>query len=134
LQDVTAIEARMHTNSVGPEIGLTLLARAALLAPREAASVASEAATVLASLGMQRDAARAQALADAARADGPAGLSPREVEVLRLLARGMTNREIAETLVISERTAINHVSHIFDKLGVENRAAATAYAHQHGLA
>ena len=60
-------------------------------------------------------------------------LSPREIEVLRLVAQGKTNREIADELVLSERTVINHLSHIFAKTGVENRAGATAYAIRHGL-
>jgi ATP/maltotriose-dependent transcriptional regulator MalT len=55
-------------------------------------------------------------------------LSPRELEVLRLLATGVTNRAIAEQLVLSERTVDRHVSNIFGKLGVSSRAAATAYA------
>jgi len=63
----------------------------------------------------------------------PDGLSPRECEVLRQLARGLTNRGIAEALVISEKTVASHVSHIFTKLGVTSRAAATAYAYDHDL-
>jgi len=54
--------------------------------------------------------------------------------VLRLATQGKTNRQIAEELVISERTVINHLSHIFIKTGAENRAGATAYALRHGLA
>ena len=61
-------------------------------------------------------------------------LSAREVELLRLVTQGKTNRQIAEELVISERTVINHRSHIFIKTGAENRAGATAYALRHGLA
>ena len=64
----------------------------------------------------------------------PSPLSAREIEVIRLVAQGKTNREIATNLVISERTVINHLSHIFAKTGVENRAGATAYAIRHGLA
>ena len=60
-------------------------------------------------------------------------LSNREVEVLRLLAAGKTNRETAETLFISERTVARHVSNIFDKLGVSTRAGATAWAYQRNL-
>lgn len=63
----------------------------------------------------------------------PAGLSPREVEVLVLLARGKTNREIGIVLGISGRTVQNHVAHIFDKLGVGSRAAAALFAMEHGL-
>ena len=61
-------------------------------------------------------------------------LSPRELEVLRLLATGATNRAVADRLFISERTVARHVSNIFAKLGVASRAAATAYAYEHGLA
>jgi DNA-binding NarL/FixJ family response regulator len=63
----------------------------------------------------------------------PAGLTPRELEVLRLLAAGRSNRAIAEALVLSEKTVARHVSNIFDKLDVSSRAAATAYAYEHGL-
>jgi DNA-binding NarL/FixJ family response regulator len=68
-----------------------------------------------------------------ARRAGPAGLTPREVEVLRLLARGHTNREIARLLVMTPKTASNHVEHIYAKLGVSSRAAATLFATRHGL-
>ena len=61
------------------------------------------------------------------------GLTQRELEVLRLLARGTTNRGIAQELVISEKTVASHVSHIFTKLGVTSRSAATAYAYDHHL-
>ena len=63
----------------------------------------------------------------------PAGLSDREVEVLRLVADGLTNRAIAERLVISERTVDRHVSNIFTKLDVSSRAAATAMAYERGI-
>jgi len=61
------------------------------------------------------------------------GLSSREVEVLRLLSAGKTNRAIAADLFISEKTVARHVSNIFTKLGLSTRAAATAYAYEHGL-
>ena len=63
----------------------------------------------------------------------PGGLSTREVEVLRLVAAGLTNRAIAEALTISERTVDRHVSNIFTKLDVSTRAAATAFAYEHGF-
>jgi DNA-binding CsgD family transcriptional regulator len=63
----------------------------------------------------------------------PGGLSTREFEVLGLVARGLTNREIAATLGISERTVDRHVSNIFVKLDLTTRAAATAYAYEHRL-
>lgn len=64
----------------------------------------------------------------------PAALSLREVEVLRLVAAGKRNREIAQTLHISYSTVAKHLTAIFNKTGCENRAAATAFAFQHGLA
>jgi HD-GYP domain-containing protein (c-di-GMP phosphodiesterase class II) len=67
------------------------------------------------------------------RSAGPAGLTPREVEVLGLLARGATNREIARALVIADKTAANHVEHIYAKIGVSTRAAASLFAMRHGL-
>jgi DNA-binding NarL/FixJ family response regulator len=63
----------------------------------------------------------------------PGGMSTREVEVLRLVAQGRTNREIAAALVLSEKTVTNHLTAIFAKAGVENRAAATAYAFRNSL-
>jgi len=64
----------------------------------------------------------------------PAGsLSEREAQVLRLVAAGKTNRDIAEALFISEKTVARHVSNIFDKLGVSSRTGATAWAYQHNL-
>jgi DNA-binding NarL/FixJ family response regulator len=66
-------------------------------------------------------------------AAAPGGLSAREVEVLRLVAAGKTNKAIAADLFISEKTVARHMSNIFDKLGLASRAAATAYAYEHGL-
>ena len=68
-----------------------------------------------------------------ARRSWPGGLTAREVEVLGLLARGHSTREIAQRLVVTPKTAANHVEHIYAKLGVSSRAAATLYATQHGL-
>jgi DNA-binding CsgD family transcriptional regulator len=63
----------------------------------------------------------------------PGGLSPREAEVLRLIAVGKSNQQIAEALVISHNTVIRHVSNIFAKTGVANRTEAATYASRHGL-
>lgn len=63
----------------------------------------------------------------------PGGLTPREVEVLRLVATGATNREVADALVISQKTVARHLSNMFTKLGVSSRAAATAWAYEHDV-
>lgn len=63
----------------------------------------------------------------------PAGLTAREVEVLRLVAQGMSHQQIAERLVISRKTAGNHIDHIYTKIGVSNRAMAAVFAVRHGL-
>jgi DNA-binding NarL/FixJ family response regulator len=67
------------------------------------------------------------------RSARPAGLSDREVEVLRLVARGLSNREIAAALVVSRRTAEHHVQHIYTKVGVSSRAALALFAMEHDL-
>ena len=67
------------------------------------------------------------------RREQPAGLTGREVEVLRLLARGMSSRQIAEQLVISPKTARNHIEHIYTKIGATSRVTASLFAVQHGL-
>jgi DNA-binding NarL/FixJ family response regulator len=63
----------------------------------------------------------------------PHGLTGREVEVLGLLARGYTNRQIATRLAVSAKTVSNHVEHIYTKLDLSSRAAATLFATRHGL-
>ena len=68
-----------------------------------------------------------------ARPERPAGLTAREVEVLRLAARGMSSKEIAAELVISPKTARNHIEHIYVKTGATNRVAASMFAVKHGL-
>jgi DNA-binding CsgD family transcriptional regulator len=92
-------------------------------------------------LGVRPLAASAEALARRARIAiggaheaSPAGLSPRELEVLRLVAEGHTNREIGAALFISEKTVRVHVSHVLAKLGAANRAQAATIAHRLGVA
>ena len=63
----------------------------------------------------------------------PSGLTEREVEVLRLVASGRTNRAVAKQLCLSENTVARHVSNILTKIDAPSRAAATAYAYEHGL-
>jgi DNA-binding CsgD family transcriptional regulator len=85
------------------------------------------------------DAAAAEAVLTAAghrvrrRREGPAGLTTREVDVLRLLAQGLSNKEIARRLVISPKTVGNHVEHIYAKIDASSRAAASLFAVRHGL-
>jgi HD-GYP domain-containing protein (c-di-GMP phosphodiesterase class II) len=67
------------------------------------------------------------------RPERPGGLTPREVEVLVLLARGRSNKEIAAELFVTPKTVSNHVEHIYTKIDVSSRAAATLFATQHGL-
>ena len=93
--------------------------------------------------GLELDGARAAfeslgAAADLARMESPTAaesgvLTERECQVLRLVAAGKTNREIAAELVISEHTVSRHLQNMFMKLGVTSRAAATAYAYEHHL-
>jgi HD-GYP domain-containing protein (c-di-GMP phosphodiesterase class II) len=82
------------------------------------------AAAVMAAAGLSRT---------PSRRERPAGLSEREVEVLRLVARGLTNKEVAAALEISPRTAGHHLEHVFEKVGVTTRAAATLFAMQNDL-
>jgi DNA-binding CsgD family transcriptional regulator len=84
-------------------------------------------------LGAAPDLARIDALTRRAPSDRPHGLTRRELQVLRLVAAGKTNKTIAAELFLSEKTVDRHVSNILTKLDVPSRAAATAYAYQHEL-
>jgi DNA-binding CsgD family transcriptional regulator len=86
-----------------------------------------------AQLGAAPDLARVESLTRSATSVDAHRLTQRELEVLRLVAAGETNKAIATDLVLSERTVDRHVSNIFAKLGVSSRAAATAYAYEHRL-
>jgi len=112
-------ESRPHRPAAGPDE-----AAAQMRAEVKAGRIDAEAmAAVLMAAGHR--ATRRQAR--------PGGLTGREVEVLRLLARGLSNREIAERLVISRKTASHHVEHIYAKTGTTNRALASLFAANHGL-
>ncbi|HVW81856.1 MAG TPA: LuxR C-terminal-related transcriptional regulator [Mycobacteriales bacterium] len=85
-------------------------------------------------LGAAPDVARTDKLTTTAkRRPAPGGLTPREAQVLRMVATGATNRAIAKELYLSEQTVARHVANIFLKLDVSSRAAATAYAYEHHL-
>jgi putative nucleotidyltransferase with HDIG domain len=110
--------------------------------PHRAARTAEEASEVVTSEARagRLDLECARAVLEAAgqtsprlRTAWPAGLSDREVEVLRLVARGLSNRAIAATLVISPRTAEHHVQHIYAKIGASTRAAVALFSMEHGL-
>jgi DNA-binding CsgD family transcriptional regulator len=140
-----------------PESALPLLREAwrswrALDAPYEAACVRVRIGLACRELGdeegarleledARREFARLGAEPDVERVDAglrrapeaPHGLTPRELEVLGLVATGKTNRAIGEALFISEKTVARHLSNIFGKLGLSSRAAATAFAYEHGL-
>jgi DNA-binding CsgD family transcriptional regulator len=88
---------------------------------------------VFAQLGAAPDLVRVDSLIRRAPPIDAHRLTPRELQVLRLVAAGKTNRAIAAELVLSERTVDRHVSNIFTKLGMSSRAAATAYAYEHQL-
>ena len=85
-------------------------------------------------LGAMTDLAHVEELSGTRKgAPSQGGLTAREIQVLVLVATGKTNRAIAAELVISEKTVARHVSNIYDKIAVSSRAAATAYAYEHGL-
>jgi DNA-binding NarL/FixJ family response regulator len=84
-------------------------------------------------LGALADVAVVDAMPRRPAADEGSALTPRELQVLRLVAAGKTNRSIAADLFLSEKTVARHVSNIFSKLGLSSRAAATAYAYEHHL-
>jgi DNA-binding NarL/FixJ family response regulator len=114
LREALAVAARLNATPLALEI--EALARRARLTTRPSDSIAE--ATPLPS-------ARSRALA--------LGLSQREVDVLELLASGAMDREIADRLFITEKTASHHVSHILTKLAVSRRGEAGAIAHRLGL-
>ncbi len=100
----------------------------------EAARLELESArAIFTRLGARPDLRRVETLLRPAQPAGAYGLTPREIEVLRLVAAGKTNHAIASELFLSERTVHRHVTNIFDKLGVRSRTAAASYAIQHHI-
>jgi DNA-binding CsgD family transcriptional regulator len=100
---------------------------------RDHQALTAEAAALAARIGMPSLSARVAALGLDAPATLPSGLSPREVQILRLAAQGLSNKEIGGTLAISEHTAANHIRSILRKTGCANRTEATTFAHRNGL-
>ncbi len=82
---------------------------------------------------VERIASLQEGLSEAAKPRNPAGLTTREVDVLRLVAQGLTDAEVAERLFLSRRTVGTHLTSIYNKLGVSSRSAATRFAVEHGL-
>jgi DNA-binding CsgD family transcriptional regulator len=123
------------------ERALTLLEEAGLLIAEgragEAAPFLAEARAICERLGavraLARIAEREALLAGVPAGAMPGGLSPREVEVLRLVARGLSYADVGDQLYISPRTVARHLQSIYNKLGVDSRAAAAAFAFEHGL-
>jgi DNA-binding NarL/FixJ family response regulator len=114
-----ALEPRPHRPAASPDEAAAMLRTDARAGRADGAAV--DAVLQAAGHGARR------------RPSWPAGLTAREVEILRLLARGRSNRQIAAELVISPKTVGNHVEHIYAKIGASNRAMASLFATRHGL-
>ena len=119
------IEPRAHRAALAPKQAGDLLCDEVRAGRLDAAAVAA----VLDAAGERRTRARDTP----GRSQGPAGLTGREIDVLRLLARGRSSRQIAGELVISPKTARNHIEHIYTKTGASSRAAACLFAVRNGL-
>jgi DNA-binding CsgD family transcriptional regulator len=124
------IEAPYMAARVRVLMGLTCRA----LGDDEGAGLELDAArAVFAQLGAAPDLARIDSLTQGAETGHRGGLTPRELQVLRLVSTGKTNKAIAVELSLSEKTVDRHLSNILTKLNVPSRAAATAYAYEHKL-
>ncbi len=147
LQRAQAVWQRIGAPYLSARIRLLMARAFRALGDEDGAGLEREAAKkVFVALGAAPDVAAVEALSAAAiaaqrvatraentPAKGADGLSPREREVLLLVASGKTNKAIARELFVSEKTVDRHVSNIFAKLDVPTRAAATAWAYRHGL-
>ena len=118
------------------EYGVMLASRRATGDRKRAAEFFDAALASARALGMKALEERAERLLAKSPTSTPKlpdGLTPREVEVLRLVASGKSNKEIADELVLSVRTTARHVTNIYGKIGAHNRADATSYALRFGL-
>jgi DNA-binding NarL/FixJ family response regulator/tetratricopeptide (TPR) repeat protein len=144
---LAAAERTARAEELVADLARTLAAQAELALARggrgarqRANQLLNEAEALLAEYGIGGDTARAVARRRALtrpalqRQRHPAGLTAREVEVLRLVAAGHSNRDIATELSLSEKTIENHLTHVYTKIGADNRAAAVAFAIRHDLA
>jgi DNA-binding NarL/FixJ family response regulator len=125
------LEAPYEIARVRALVGLACRA----LGDADSAALETEAAgRTFAELGARPDLARLEALGRTRASEESHGLTDRERQVLRLVAAGKSNREIAGELFISEHTVARHIQNIFAKVAVSSRTAATAFAFAHGLA
>ncbi len=146
---LAAAEATAEREELHPELARTLQGQADVEvgqggqgSTQRARGLLNRALAMFENLGMRESAhgvrRRLRALwhhpGDPTRPSLPANLTEREAAVLKLVASGKSTRQIAHTLVLSEKTVTNHLTHIFTKTASENRAAATAFAFHHGLA
>jgi ATP/maltotriose-dependent transcriptional regulator MalT len=117
----TALEGRANQQAVDAQGAASLLQHEVERTHLDAEAVRS----VLEAAGHKTTAA--------APSTWPSGLSDREVDVLRLIARGMSRKQIGSQLYIADKTVARHIEHIYDKIGVNTRPGATVFAMQHGL-
>jgi DNA-binding CsgD family transcriptional regulator len=130
----TAIGARPALAQAQCDLATTLLARHGAGERARARQLARQSLESAEELGMAALAAKARKMAGApATPSGPAGLSPRETDVLRLLAAGKSSREVGAELVLTVRTVERHITNIYRKIGARNRAQATSFALEHRL-
>ena len=113
----------------GARTGLLLAEACGAVGDRDGAALERRAAEA----ALERLGAPPAASQPSSGVEAAAGLSSRETEVLRLVAKGKSNRDIAAELFIAEKTVASHLSHIFAKVGVTSRTAATAFAYEHGV-
>ena len=136
LTDLNARAWALHSEAVN-ELGDREGAETSLQKGRQ---LLDEAATILEKLEVRPLVGRLLGIRERLAGLGPAdpvgypdGLSEREVEVLRFMAAGLSNQQIADELFLSRYTVVRHVANIFGKIGVSNRVEATGYAHEHNL-